>query len=110
MWLAARPCWESRIISRRQAMRWGPCSRRSTSQGSWAGQEGLAYTLGGTHTLGGLVGSVVLWKASATREATSSVIGPIAHPGLRAALQAGCLVSRSWSAELSGSGMHARGP
>jgi Protein of unknown function (DUF664) len=41
--------------------------------------------------LGGLVGSVVLWKASATREATSSVIGPIAHPGLRAALQAGCL-------------------
>jgi hypothetical protein len=38
---------ESRIITKRQAMQWGPCSRRSRSQGSWAGQAGLAYTLGG---------------------------------------------------------------
>jgi hypothetical protein len=34
-------------ITRRQPTRWGPCSARSRSQGSWAGQEGLAYTLGG---------------------------------------------------------------
>src|SRR5262245_1946777 len=25
----------------------GPCSKRSRSQGSWTGQEGFAYTLGG---------------------------------------------------------------
>jgi hypothetical protein len=31
----------------------------------WAG--GFGVHAGGTHTLGGLVGSVVLWKASAAR-------------------------------------------
>src|ERR1041384_7918466 len=31
----------------RQPTRWGPCSRPSRSQGSPAGQERLAYTLGG---------------------------------------------------------------
>jgi hypothetical protein len=40
----------------------------------WAG--GVGVEAGGTHTSGGLVGSVVLWKAQATREATSSAPAP----------------------------------
>src|SRR6266540_258556 len=43
----SRPCWDSRIMTSRQPTRWGPCSRASTSHGSPAGQERLAYTLGG---------------------------------------------------------------
>jgi hypothetical protein len=38
--------------------------------GGGAGGVGV-HAVGGTHTAGGLVGSAVLWKASATREATS---------------------------------------
>jgi hypothetical protein len=40
------PCWDSRIITRRQPTRWGPCRRPSRSPGQPAGQAGLAYTLG----------------------------------------------------------------
>jgi hypothetical protein len=35
---------------------------------------GFGVHAGGTHTSGGLVGSAVLWKASATREATASAL------------------------------------
>jgi hypothetical protein len=38
------------------------------------GAGGFGVHVGRTHTGGGLVGSVVLWKASATREATSSAL------------------------------------
>src|SRR5215218_8456229 len=43
---AARPWWDSKIMTRRAATRWRPCSRPSRSQGQPAGQVGLAYTLG----------------------------------------------------------------
>jgi hypothetical protein len=38
---------ESRIITSRSPIRCGPCSSLSRSQGSPAGQDRLAYTLGG---------------------------------------------------------------
>src|SRR6266542_3750420 len=44
---ADQPCWDSRIMTRRQPIRCGPCSNPSRSHGSPAGQERLAYTLGG---------------------------------------------------------------
>jgi hypothetical protein len=75
---AGRPCWDSKMMTKRKATRCGPCR----SQGQPAGQVGLAYTFGGTHTSGDLVGSTMLWKASATREATS--LGAIPHRQLRA--------------------------
>src|SRR4029453_2669431 len=44
--------------------------------------DGVGVHAGGAHTSGGLVGSVVLWKASATREATASA--PARYPQLGA--------------------------
>ncbi len=69
---AGRPWWDSRIITRRKPTRCGTCSRPSRSQGQPAGAGELGVHAGGTHTGGGLVGSAVLWKASATHEATAS--------------------------------------
>jgi hypothetical protein len=45
IWDGGHPCWESTIMTSRVAMRWGPWTRRSRSQGQPAGQAGLAYTL-----------------------------------------------------------------
>ena len=47
---ADRPWWDSRIMTRRKAVRCGPWSRLSRSQGQAAGQEGLAYTLGDAYS------------------------------------------------------------
>ena len=44
---ADRPWWDSRIMTRRKAVRCGRWSRLSRWQGQAAGQEGLASTLGG---------------------------------------------------------------
>jgi hypothetical protein len=71
---AVQPRWDSKIMTRRTPTRWGPYSGPVTSQGQPAGQERLAYTLGDAYwrrprrVCG-------LWKASATREATS-LLGP----------------------------------
>ena len=88
--LQASPCSESRIISRRQPTRWGPCSRRSRSQGSSAGQEGLAYTLGGRILAAASSGRLVCGSSNDRR---GYCIGDrLDHsPGLRAKLLVSCL-------------------
>lgn len=92
MALAVQPRWDSRIITRRSATRWGPCSNRVRSQGqpARAGQDGLAYTLGGR----------ILAAASWGRLVCGSSNDPRGYfaPALR--LQSGvvrCYVQNSWS-------------
>ena len=49
----------------------GPIQQPSHVARAAGRARGVGVHAGGTHTSGGLVGSTVLWKASATREATS---------------------------------------
>jgi transposase InsO family protein len=84
---------ESRIITRRQPARWGPCSRRSRSQGSWAGQEGLAYTLGGRILAAASSGRLVSGSSNDPR-ATSSAIGLVVCPGVTSSTSGRLLSNR----------------
>ena len=73
MVVAGRPWRVSKITTRRKPMRRGSCSMPpSKSQEQPAGQAALGVH-GGNASSGSLVGSAVLWKAAATREATSSL-------------------------------------
>src|SRR5215218_8136839 len=93
------PCWESRIMTRRQPTRWGPCSRCNRSQGSSAGQAQLAYTLGGRILAAASSGCLVCGSSNDRRGyLIGGQLDP--NPGLRAKLLVSCLAPQPGSVRL----------